>query len=87
MAKRKSNRAARRLLCMPVWLSNRKQMSSWPSTIYTVYFSDKVKPSRSQRRAKRLVEETRIERHYEANCLSGMNDDLSWVEADKTVKG
>ncbi len=87
MAKRKSNRAARRLLCMPVWMSNRKQMSSWPSTIYTVYFSDKVKPSRSQRRAKRLVEETRIERHFEANCLAGMNDDLAWAEAVKTVKG
>ncbi|MNI46477.1 hypothetical protein D3C73_1009430 [compost metagenome] len=87
MAKRKSNRAARRLLCMPVWLSNRKQMSSWPSTIYTVYFSDKVKPSRSQRRAKRLVEEMRIERHFEANCLAGMNDDLAWAEAVKTVKG
>lgn len=87
MAKRKSNRAARRLLCMPVWLSNRKQMSSWPSTIYTVYFSDKVKPSRSQRRAKRLVEETRIERHFEANCLAGVNDYLAWAEAVKTVKG
>lgn len=87
MAKRKSNRAARRLLCMPVWMSNRKQMSSWPSTIYTVYFSDKVKPSRSQRRAKRLVEEMRIERHFEANCLAGMNDDLAWAEAVKTIKG
>ncbi|WP_261247812.1 hypothetical protein [Serratia ficaria] len=51
MAKRTSNRAARQLLCVPVWLSNRKQMSSWPSTINTVYFADKGKPSRSQRRA------------------------------------
>lgn len=87
MAKRKSNRAARRLLCMPVWLSNRKQMSSWPSTINTVYFSDKVKPSRSQRRAKRLIEEMRIERNFETNCLAGMNDALAWAEAVKTVKG
>ncbi|MBL3522816.1 hypothetical protein IM876_09085 [Serratia plymuthica] len=87
MAKRKSNRAVRRLLCMPVWLSNRKQMSSWPSTINTVYFSDKVKPSRSQRRAKRLVEEMRIERHFEANILAGMNDDQAWAEAVRTIKG
>ncbi|EPK7688200.1 hypothetical protein [Serratia marcescens] len=53
MAKRKSNRAARRLLCMPVWLSNRKQMSGWPSTIRTVYFADKAKPSARQNRARK----------------------------------
>ncbi|RYM47271.1 hypothetical protein BSQ97_25055 [Serratia proteamaculans] len=87
MAKRKSNRAARRLLCMPVWLSNRKQMSSWPSTIYTVYFSDKVKPSRGQRRAKRLVEEMRIERHFQQNCSDVMSAEQAWNLAVKTVKG
>lgn len=56
MAKRKSNRAARRLLCMPVWLSNRKQMSGWPSTIRTVYFADKGKRSaRQNRKAKEIA--------------------------------
>ena len=87
MAKRKSNRAARRLLCMPVWLSNRKQMSGWPSTIRTVYFADKGKPSRSQRRAKRLVEETRIERHFWMNVNAGMSDNEAYVAAVKTVNG
>ncbi|WP_413510895.1 hypothetical protein [Serratia liquefaciens] len=87
MAKRKSNRAARRLLCMPVWLSNRKQMSGWPSTIHTIYFADKVKPSRSQRRAKRLVEEMRIERHFDQNVMAGMHEDQAWAEAVRTVKG
>lgn len=87
MAKRKSNRAARRLLCMPVWLSNRKQMSSWPSTIYTVYFSDKVKPSRSQRRSKRYLDELRIERHFKQNHSDGMSAEQAWELAVKTVKG
>ncbi len=87
MAKRKSNRAARRLLCMPVWLSNRKQMSGWPSTIRTVYFADKGKPSRRQRRAKRLVEETRIERHFWMNVNAGMSDNEAYAVAVKTVKG
>ncbi|MFP7606841.1 hypothetical protein [Serratia quinivorans] len=86
MAKRKSNRAARRLLCMPVWLSNRKQMSGWPSTIRTVYFADKSKPSRSQRRAKRLVEEMRIERHYWQNLTFGMTDLDAHFAAVLTVK-
>ncbi|WP_157079246.1 hypothetical protein [Serratia ficaria] len=72
---------------MPVWLSNRKQMSSWPSTINTVYFADKVKPSLSQRRAKRIVEEMRIERHFEINCRAGMKDDQAWAEAVRKVKG
>lgn len=87
MAKRKSNRAARRLLCMPVWLSNRKQMSGWPSTIRTVYFADKGKPSRSQCRAKRLVEEARIERHFWMNVNAGMSDNEAYAAAVKTVKG
>ncbi|MGP1065774.1 hypothetical protein ACJ8LR_18540 [Serratia sp. CY56810] len=87
MAKRKSNRAARRLLCMPVWLSNRKQMSGWPSTIRTVYFADKGKPSRNQRRAKRILEEARIERHFWANVNAGMSDAEAYTAAVKTVKG
>lgn len=87
MAKRKSNRAARRLLCMPVWLSNRKQMSGWPSTIRTVYFADKAKPSRSQRRAKRLVEEARIERHFEFYYRSGWGLSQAMDEAIRIVKG
>lgn len=86
MAKRKSNRAARRLLCMPVWLSNRKQISGWPSTIRTVYFADKGKPSRRQRRAKRLVEEARIERHFWMNVNAGMSDNEAYAAAVKTVK-
>ncbi|MDX7082524.1 hypothetical protein [Serratia marcescens] len=87
MAKRKSNRAARRLLCMPVWLSNRKQMSGWPSTIHTLYFADKGKLSRRQRQARREATEMRIERHYEANRLAGMDEALAWSTAVKTVKG
>lgn len=87
MAKRKSNRQARRLLCMPVWLSNRKQMSGWPSTIRTVYFADKSKQSRSQRKAKRLVEEMRIERHYWQNIVFGMSDNDAYSSAVLTVKG
>lgn len=83
MAKRKSNRAARRLLGMRYKSSNRIVISGDKCPIdYWI-----VKPSRSQRRAKRLIEETRIERHFEANCLAGMNDDLAWAEAVKTVKG
>lgn len=66
MAKRKSNRAARRLLCMPVWLSNRKQMSGWPSTIRTVYFADKGKPSRSQKRAAKFIQALRAEAQEKA---------------------
>ncbi|MDP8733143.1 hypothetical protein QZP90_06370 [Serratia marcescens] len=72
---------------MPVWLSNRKQMSGWPSTIRTVYFADKGKPSRRQRRAKRLVEETRIERHFWMNVNAGMSDTEAYTAAVKTVKG
>lgn len=71
---------------MPVWLSNRKQMSGWPSTIHTVYFADKGKPSRSQRRAKRIVEEARIERHFWMNVNAGMSDNEAYAAAVKTVK-
>ncbi|VVA47959.1 hypothetical protein SERVES_01680 [Serratia ficaria] len=89
MAKRKSNRAARRLLARrkcpnSFRISNRRWMVFGSNYPFILEFA---KPSRSQRRAKRLVEETRIERHFEANCLAGMNDDLAWAEAVKTVKG
>lgn len=84
MAKRKSNRAARRLLGVTAWnclrISNRRLLHIYSGKQH-------IKPSRSQRRAKRLVEDMRIERHFEANCLAGMNDDLAWAEAVKAVKG
>lgn len=83
MAKRKSNRAARQTLDMDCWLSNRRA-----AVLFSFGYSPvKMKPSRSQRRAKRLVEEMRIERHFEANILAGMNDDQAWVEAVRTIKG
>ncbi|MDR8481958.1 hypothetical protein OQJ40_09070 [Serratia nevei] len=83
MAKRKSNRAARRLLGMRYKSSNRIVISGDKCPIdYWI-----VKTSLSQRRAKRLVEEMRIERHFEANCLAGLNDDQAWAAAVKTVKG
>lgn len=54
MSKRTSNRDARRLLLMPFWFSNRKQMSGWPSTLHPFFAPDKGVKSRSQRRAEKV---------------------------------
>jgi hypothetical protein len=68
---------------MDCWLSNRRA-----AVLFSFgYSSVKTKSSRSQRRAKRELEQMRIERHFEANCLAGMNDDKAWAEAVRTVKG
>ncbi|WP_421412630.1 hypothetical protein ACOMDM_13675 [Serratia plymuthica] len=83
MAKRKSNRAARQTLDMDCWLSNRRA-----AVLFSFGYSPvKTKPSRSQRRAKRLVEEMRIERHYWQNVDFGMSAEQAWNLAVKTVKG
>lgn len=82
MAKRKSNRAARRALDMDCYLSNRRA-----AVLFSFGYSPvKTKPSRSQRRAKRLVEEMRIERHFQQNCSDGMSAEQAWDLAVKTVK-
>ncbi|MES3173973.1 hypothetical protein [Serratia nevei] len=91
MANRKSNRAARRLLCVSApgpedcyRISNRR----WQ--VYSANYPHAwqgVKPSRSQRRAKRIVEEARIERHFWMNVNAGMNDNEAYAAAVKTVKG
>ncbi|CAI0724082.1 Uncharacterised protein [Serratia proteamaculans] len=89
MAKRKSNRAARRLLARrkcpnSFRISNRRWMvfgSNYP------FIWEFAKPSRSQRRAKRLIEEMRIERHFQQNCSDGMSAEQAWDLAVKTVKG
>lgn len=91
MAKRRNNRAARRLFGAFGRLSNTRRITfrvlsdHW--SCWRIVCIDQFKPSRSQRRAKRFVEEMRIERHFEANCLAGMNDDQAWAEAVKTIKG
>ena len=83
MAKRKSNRAARRLLGMRYKSSNRIVISGDKCPIdYWI-----VKPSRSQRRAKRIIEEMRIERHFQQNCSNDMSAEQAWDLAVKTVKG
>lgn len=91
MAKRKSNRQARALLCVSTpgpedcfRISNRR----WQ--VYGANYPhawQHVKSSRSQRRAMRLVEEMRIERHFETNCRAGMKDDQAWADAVRKVKG
>lgn len=91
MAKRKSNRAARALLCVSApgpedcyRISNRR----WK--VYSAncpHAWQHVKSSRSQRRAKRLVEEARIERHFWMNVNAGMSDNEAYAVAVKTVKG
>lgn len=82
MAKRKSNRAARQLLDMDCWLSNRRA-----AVLFSFGYSPvKTKPSRSQRRAKRLVEEMRIERYYWQNLTFGMTDLDAHFAAVLTVK-
>lgn len=83
MAKRKSNRAARQTLDMDCWLSNRRA-----AVLFSFGYSPvKTLASRSQRRAKRLVEETRIERHFWMNVSAGMSDNEAYAAAVKTVKG
>lgn len=89
MAKRKSNRAARRLLARhkcpnSFRISNRRWMEF--SSNYPFIF-ERAKPSSSQRRAKRIVEEARIERHFWANVNAGMSDAEAYTAAVKTVKG
>lgn len=91
MAKRKSNRAVRALLCVSApgpedcfRISNRR----WQ--VYGANYPhawQHVKSSRSQRRAMRLVEEMRIERHYWQNVTAGMCDLDAHFAAVKTVKG
>ncbi|MGP3038434.1 hypothetical protein [Serratia nevei] len=83
MAKRKSNRAARRLFGMRRWISNRMFFSGEKS--FLTYW--RIMPSASQNRAKRLVEEARIERHFWMNVNAGMNDNEAYAAAVKTVKG
>lgn len=61
MSNRTSNRNARRILLMPFWFSNRKQMSGWPSTLRPYFAPDKGKKSRSQRRAARVNQRIREE--------------------------
>uniref|UniRef100_UPI0035C72257 hypothetical protein n=1 Tax=Serratia quinivorans TaxID=137545 RepID=UPI0035C72257 len=91
MAKRKSNRAVRLTLCVPIAgygycfkISNRR---------WQVYDNNHphvwqhVKPSRSQRRAKRLAEEMRIERHFEFYYRSGLGLSQAMDEAIRIVKG
>ncbi|HIE3985922.1 TPA: hypothetical protein ACXNHL_002704 [Serratia marcescens] len=90
MAKRKSNRAARRLLWVPISgygdcfkISNRR----WQ--VYSANYPhawQHVKSSRSQKREKRLVEEMRIERHFWMNVNTGMSDNEAYAAAVKTVK-
>lgn len=83
MAKRKSNRAARQALEMDCWLSNRRA-----AVLFSFGYSPvKTKLSRSQRKAKRLVEEMRIERHFWMNVNAGMSDNEAYAAAVKTVKG
>ncbi len=91
MANRKSNRAARRLL----WVSapgheDCYRISNRRWQVYSANYPhawQHVKSSRSQRRAKRLVEEARIERHFWMNVNAGMSDNEAYAAAVKTVKG
>jgi hypothetical protein len=83
MAKRTSNRAARQTLDMDCRLSNRRA-----AVLFSFGYSPvKTKPSRSQRRAKRLTDEMRIERHYWQNVTAGMNYNDAHFAAVLTVKG
>lgn len=59
MSNRTSNRAARLLLRMPFWFSNRQQMRGWPEMEPRQgnVFMDYRKPSRRQKRARRKAGE------------------------------
>lgn len=91
MAKRISNRKARLTLCIPIAgygdcyrVSNRRWLvysSNYP------HVWECVKPSRSQRRSKRYLDELRVEGHFEQNRRDGMSAEQAWAEAVKTVKG
>ena len=65
MSKRTNNRNARRILLMPFWFSNRKQMSGWPSTLRPYFAPDKGIKSRSQRRAARVNQRIREELRHQ----------------------
>lgn len=62
MAKRKSNRAARRQLDMDCWFSNRKAAVLFSFGYSTV----KTKSSRSQRRAAKVIRALRAEAQEKA---------------------
>lgn len=65
MAKRKSNRAARRLFGMPFWFSNLKQFRAWQVFGGPVWVDHK-KLSLSQRRAAKVIQALRAEAQEKA---------------------
>lgn len=88
MSKKNSNRNARRILLMPFWFSNRKQMSGWPSTLRPYFAPDKGIKSRSQRRAARvnqlIREELRIQRELQEQTGSELWESVSSInESEK----
>lgn len=92
MAKRKSNRAARRLLawgkCHTSFrITNTRVMYHGGNMHFICPYVLRTKPSSAQQRAKRRVEEARIEWNFRRNCSDGMSADQAWDLAVKTVKG
>jgi len=90
MAKRKSNRAARRLLawgkCPTSFRITNTRVMCHSENMPFVY-AMRTKPSSAQQRAKRRVEEARIEWNFQQNCSDGMSAEQAWSLAVKTVKG
>lgn len=90
MAKRKSNRQARRLLawgrCHTSFrITNTRVMCHSGNDPFI--YSMRTKPSSAQQRAKRRVEEARIEWSFRQNCSDGMSAEQAWDLAVKAVKG
>lgn len=87
----KSNRQARRLLGVstnPInegfRISNRRWLvfsANYP------HVWEHATPSRRQRRAKRKVDDMRIERHFERNLKDGMTYTDAYAAAVRTVRG
>lgn len=82
----KSNRAARKALGMPYKVSNTRcrtpedDANGWPTDKYRRH-------SRHRHKAKRKVEEMRIERHFERNLKDGMTCTDAYAAAVRVVRG